>query len=539
MHEKRVKESKSRAKSRRGIDGAMDDFQESFNEGMIHMTPKRWLAVVFFCLVAFVVVKYRVDLMGVLNINPRWAFLMWLVPLAVIMTARGGSGKTEQDQFESIGLTNSLGESPELISKEKDKKNPNVEIRTYDSQSIPVQRWYDAKDRIEAAFDCSVTFIEQGKNKQEVVIGFISSDKKVPGMIEWKDEFTPGFGHKETDTYRSKGKLRDKLHEMNKVDEGVNVLAEDDGFTVNLGESIEGPVLVDLNSQPHMLIGGTTGSGKSVELRTIMWQCVLKGAKIFILDFKGGLEFSAAWERYSQVYCQPDEAFELLENLFTEMDARNTLFKKTSEDLYRRGIKADCKNIEDYNRLNPDKPLARIVLACDEIAQVLMTNKAADKEEKAVYAGINDRMQRLAQLSRASGIHMILATQRPDAKLIDGQIRTNVDLRICGRVGRPSESEIVLNGDPIAATISKRQKGRFFTNANGITQMQGYWFQDSKHMSEGDYLIGETLLMDSVAPKTAKEYEPDTEQEMIDDGEYSGEPITDEIPEISIEDYVR
>lgn len=537
MHKKRVKETQKRG--RKGIEGVADDIQESLGEGLRHMTVKKWLLVIALCGVAYFICKYRVSVTDMLGVKPIWAYLAWFLPFLVIITAEGDGNKTEQDQFESIGLTNSLGETPELKSTEKDKKNPNVEIRTYDSESIPVQRWYDAKDKIEAAFDCSVTFIEQGQNKQEVLIGFISSDKKVPGMIEWKDEFTPGLGKKNVDGYRPKGKIRDKLHEMNKVNEGPNVLAEDDGFTVNLGESIEGPVLVDLNSQPHMLIGGTTGSGKSVELRTIMWQCVLKGAKIFILDFKGGLEFSAAWERYSQVYCEPDEALELLEKLYLEMDARNTLFKRTAEDLYRKGIKADCKNIEDYNRLNPEKPLARIVLACDEIAQVLMTNKAADKEEKAVYSGINDRMQRLAQLSRASGIHMILATQRPDAKLIDGQIRTNVDLRICGRVGRSSESEIVLNGDPIAATISKRQKGRFFTNANGITQMQGYWFEDSKHMSEGDYQVGETLLMENETPAVKKEYEPDAEQEMISKGEYEGEPIKEEIPEMNIEDYLN
>ena len=534
MHKKRVKESKS--KTRHGAEGLADDFQESFGEGLSNMNAKKWILVVILCIVAFLMVKSKEPIAGALGINQAWVYLAWLFPLLVIMVQGPSGNKTEQDQFESIGLKNALGETPELKSTERDKRNPNVEIRTYESESIPVSLWYDKKDQIEAAFDCSVTFIEQGENKQEVVIGIISSDKKVPNMIEWQNEFTPGYGKKSNPEIESGGRVRNKLREMNKVNEGTNILAEDKGFTVNLGESIEGPVLVDLNSQPHMLIGGTTGSGKSVELRTIMWQCVLKGAKIFILDFKGGLEFGAAWERHSQVYCEADEAYALLEKIYLEMDARNTLFKKTSEDLYHRGIKADCKNIEDYNKLNPDKPLARIVLACDEIAQVLMTNKSADKEEKTVYAGINDRMQRLAQLSRASGIHMILATQRPDAKLIDGQIRTNVDLRICGRVGRSSESEIVLNGDPIAATISKRQKGRFYTNANGITQMQGYWFEDSKHMTEGDYQIGETILLENETPQTPKEYEEDAEQKMIHDGEYQGEPLEEEL---NIDDYLN
>ena len=510
MHKKRVKESNRKNRK------MTDELQEALGEGFSNTTSKGWIVVLMLCVLAYLCVRFRANLADITGLNKGIFYLMWLTPIIFIMMQKPRGNKTEQDKFESIGLTNALGESPELKSKERDKKNPNIQLLTYDSQSIPITDWHAKKEKIESAFDCTVSNIMEGRNKQEVIISVIESDIRIPDNISWSDDKTPGLGTKTKDEYKSRGKIYDLFHKLNQVKEPEDVLGFDKGFTLNLGESVTGPVLADLNSTPHLLVGGTTGSGKSVELRCLMWQCVLKGAKIFILDFKGGLEFGAPWERYAKVYSTPEEALVLLETLFSEMQARNELFRETTMKLFSAGKRADCKNLLDYNRLNPDKPLARIVLACDEIAQVLMTNKSADKEEKAIYAGINDRIQRLAQLSRASGINMMLATQRPDAKLIDGQIRTNVDLRICGRVSRGSESEIVLNGDPIAATISRVERGRFYANVNGMTRFQGYYFEDGQHINpDGNYQIGETIIdFEKALSQSAESISNETQEEI-------------------------
>ena len=102
--------------------------------------------------------------------------------------------------------------------------------------------------------------------------------------------------------------------------------------------------------------------------------------------------------------------------------------------------------------------------------------------------------------SRAAGINMLLATQRPDAETLPGQLRSNLPVRICGQVGgKAGLSEIVLD-DPIAGTISERQKGRFFCNVSGMTELQGYMFSDERHMTDGDYQKGTLLVSEEAMP---------------------------------------
>ena len=143
--------------------------------------------------------------------------------------------------------------------------------------------------------------------------------------------------------------------------------------------------------------------------------------------------------------------------------------------------KDDCNNIFDYNSnplytLNHTQCLDRIVFAVDEVAEVL-DKTGLSKEEKEQVARIESRIATIARLGRAFGIHLILATQRPDANILTGQIKNNISYRVCGRADSVL-SMIILDSTDAAEQIPSDARGRFIDN-NG-TVFQGYWFDESK-----------------------------------------------------------
>lgn len=115
-----------------------------------------------------------------------------------------------------------------------------------------------------------------------------------------------------------------------------------------------------------------------------------------------------------------------------------------------------------------------MVFACDEVAEVL-DKSGRNKEDKELLGQIESRLATIARLGRAFGIHLILATQRPDANIIHGQIKNNLDFRVCGRADNVL-SMIILDNTSAADQIPKDARGRFIT-ADG-TVFQGFLFDD-------------------------------------------------------------
>lgn len=482
-----------------------------FVQGLKNMTVKGAIAVVLTLLIAIQCIKSADDIGQLLGISPLFTIFTLLIPFAIILGYGAKSPKTEEEQFRSIGLTNSNGEAPELIRKTKSKSNEKIEERTYHSEGIPIEKWIQKRTEIEAALDCSVVFVERvNETKKEILLGVIDSKYAIPTKIEWDDSFIPGLKldneeEQQEETVEKKKKDSKLVAWLKKIDTPKAKLKSDGAFDVVLGETITGPLIIDLDSLPHMVIGGTTGSGKSVLLRSVLWQCVRKGAKAYIIDFKGGVEFGGKWESFASIYTERETAIEMLTMLQMEMEDRFKLFKRYG-----------CKNLEDYNRKFPEMPLARIILACDEVGSML-NKQGADKETKADLAVISKVLMELAMKSRAAGINMLLATQRPDAETLPGQLRSNLPVRICGQVGgKAGLSEIVLD-DPIAGTISERQKGRFFCNVSGMTELQGYMFSDERHMTDGDYQKGTLLVSEEAMPvPEPREQSPvDPEEEYV------------------------
>lgn len=197
---------------------------------------------------------------------------------------------------------------------------------------------------------------------------------------------------------------------------------------VSPGVRIDGqPLIFDLASAPHLLIGGTTGSGKSVCMSALLLSLLTyaeqRPLRFALIDPKQ-IEF-AVWRDcpylFADIATNSATASALLEQLVAEMDAR-----------YSRFAELGVKDLAGARSKGYDG--AWIVVAVDELADLVMQDK--DSESRLVL---------LAQKARAAGIHLMLATQRPDAKTFSGLLRTNCPSRIALRVSRATESNIVMD----------------------------------------------------------------------------------------------
>ena len=120
--------------------------------------------------------------------------------------------------------------------------------------------------------------------------------------------------------------------------------------------------------------------------------------------------------------------------------------------------------------------MQRIIIGCDEIAEVL-DKTGLDKARKELVGKIEMRLSIIARQGRAFGIHLIIATQRPDANILCGQIRNNIDMRICG-IADDVLSKIILDNTDASEKIPKTSQGRFLTNTGVV--FQAYLFDDTK-----------------------------------------------------------
>ena len=337
--------------------------------------------------------------------------------------------RTVQEQLRSVGLVNHSDEAPELKRRTKDKANPRISIWEFTSQGIPLKVWKDKQAAIETALDITIVNIKNGSGKSRVLLYAVPAISDLPEMIHWNDK------------YLSK-----------------------QSFVLNLGESFTGPVTVDLAKVPHILLGGSTGSGKSVLLKLLLMQAIRKDADVCIADFKGGVDFPPAWHKACRMCFEEQSTLELLTELTEELERRKGLFAS-----------AGLPNIDSYNA-NQDETLRRHIFACDEIAEML-DKTGLTKEQKETVTKTESRLSMIARQGRAFGIHLILATQRPDANILSGQIRNNINCRICGRADNIL-SQIILDNTAAAEQIPKDASGRFLLHDG--TVFQAYCFDDTK-----------------------------------------------------------
>jgi S-DNA-T family DNA segregation ATPase FtsK/SpoIIIE len=214
-------------------------------------------------------------------------------------------------------------------------------------------------------------------------------------------------------------------------------------LTLGLGKDIFGtPVVADLLKMPHLLVAGATGSGKSVSINSMVMSILYKATptevKMLMVDPKL-LELSAYEEiphLISPVITSPKEAAEALKKMVIEMERR-----------YRILAERATRNIESYNIRSDEEEeqLPYIIIIIDELADLMFT-AASDVE---------DSIARLAQMGRASGIHLILATQRPSVDVITGIIKANFPARISFQVSSKVDSRTILDSHGAEQLLGK------------------------------------------------------------------------------------
>jgi S-DNA-T family DNA segregation ATPase FtsK/SpoIIIE len=235
-------------------------------------------------------------------------------------------------------------------------------------------------------------------------------------------------------------------------------------LTIALGKDIVGnPFVTDLKKLPHLLIAGTTGSGKSVGINAMILSLLYRNdpdnLKLMLIDPKM-LEFSIYNDiphLLTPVITDASKAIVALANMVTEMERRYKLMAGNK-----------TKNIEGYNhkvKNSTIETMPYIVVIIDELADLMMTG---GKEVEYSIA-------RLAQMARASGIHLIIATQRPSVDVVTGLIKANLPSRLSYRVGQKIDSKVIL--DTLGADTLLGRGDALFTPpaTNGLVRVHAPW----------------------------------------------------------------
>lgn len=201
---------------------------------------------------------------------------------------------------------------------------------------------------------------------------------------------------------------------------------------VALGLDVSGkPVISDLGRMPHVLIAGQTGSGKSVCINTLLCSILFRASpsevKLILVDPKRVemTGYNNIPHLLTPVIVEPKAVVSALHWLQGEMEKRYKLFSE-----------AGVRNIEGYNEMSGFQALPYIVLFIDELADIMLFAPVE----------VEDAITRIAQMSRATGIHMVLSTQRPSVDVITGLIKANIPCRVAFAVASQVDSRVILDG---------------------------------------------------------------------------------------------
>ncbi len=205
----------------------------------------------------------------------------------------------------------------------------------------------------------------------------------------------------------------------------------DSKLAVSLGLDVSGkPIIADLGRMPHVLIAGQTGSGKSVCINAFLSSLLFRAAptevKLIMVDPKRVelTHYNGIPHLLTPVIVDPEKVISALRWILSEMERRYKLFAQ-----------AGARNIDGYNEMSGFQALPYIVLFIDELADIMLFSPVE----------VEDAITRIAQMSRATGIHMVLATQRPSVDVITGLIKANIPCRIAFAVASQVDSRVILD----------------------------------------------------------------------------------------------
>jgi DNA segregation ATPase FtsK/SpoIIIE, S-DNA-T family len=240
---------------------------------------------------------------------------------------------------------------------------------------------------------------------------------------------------------------------LREVIEAENFTQTKSKLTLAMGKDINGRIVTaDLATMPHVLIAGSTGSGKSVAINAMIMSVLYKATpqqvRLILVDPKRvelGM-YEGIPHLFTPIITEPKLAANALRNAVREMERRLKLLASRS-----------VRNIEQYNKLfenqtpslfedaEAEQPLAHMIIIIDELADLMMLDKA----------NVEEAITRLAQMARAVGIHLVLATQRPSVDVITGLIKANVPTRVSFRLATKVDSRTILDSNGAEALLGR------------------------------------------------------------------------------------
>ncbi len=249
--------------------------------------------------------------------------------------------------------------------------------------------------------------------------------------------------------------LHREIIQLRELIESNEFMASPSRLTLGLGKDVTGKIRIgDMTQMPHLLIAGSTGSGKSVAINSLVVSILMKSTpeevKLILIDPKR-LElnlYDGVPHLLTPIVTEPKKAANALRRAVMEMDDR---LRKLAE----HGV----RNIDQYNKLfepestlnlfdnngQRERPLPYIVIVIDELADLMMVEPQ----------GVEESITRLAQMARAVGIHLVLATQRPSVDVITGLIKANMPSRISFRVASKVDSRTILDSNGAEALLGR------------------------------------------------------------------------------------
>ncbi len=225
------------------------------------------------------------------------------------------------------------------------------------------------------------------------------------------------------------------------------------------------PMIVDLDKMPHVLIAGTTGSGKSIMLNAFITSLLFRNSpdemKLILIDPKRVelTNYNGIPHLLTPVITEPEKILSSLKWAMAEMERRYKLFQSVG-----------VRNITGYNEMSGFQALPYIVIVIDELADLMMFAPVE----------IEDAITRIAQLARATGIHLVVATQRPSVDVITGLIKANIPCRIAFNVSSMVDSRVILDGPGAEKLLGRGDMLFLPPDASKPIRIQGVFVQDGE-----------------------------------------------------------
>ena len=331
----------------------------------------------------------------------------------------------------------------------------------------------------------------------DIALSLAAPGVRIEAPIPGKSAISIEVARKETETVF--------FREMIDSDEFQNAKAK---LSFALGKNIGGEYIVgNLAKMPHLLIAGATGSGKSICINTIICSILFKATpdevRLMLIDPKKVemTQYARLPHLIAPVVNDSKKAANSLKWVVNEMENRYTLFAA-----------AACKDFEGYNQRCPETPLPHIVVIIDELADLMMVAKH----------DVEDAICRLAQMARAAGIHLVVATQRPSVDVITGLIKANIPSRIAFAVSSYTDSRTILDMGGAEKLLGKGDMLYSPIGMNKPMRVQGTFISEEDVARLVDYCC------DQAAPKFSDEAVAAADKEV---GE-SGSAIDEDLDEL-------